>query len=191
MAGLVGGGLAVAAWYVLERRTAAVSPPPQKAETAVAVARPTNAADAAAEAPSPAVAPVQDNATATFARQQQELRRQVDAALMASDFEAADRHVDECLAQGTFTPQETQRLMAMKMSSRGMRGDHAAMLQLMDEIIAVAPSSELAAKMKQQRPQIETLQRQGGDHNAACDTCGSLHEDGKHPGALPVPPSQP
>lgn len=112
-----------------------------------------------------------------------ELRPKVDAALLASDFVAADRHVDEVLKTPGLEPIETQRLMAMKMASRGMRGEHAAMLALMDEIIAVAPDSELSARLRQGRPQIEKIHRLGPGHPVLCETCGQIHAPGAHPAA--------
>jgi len=115
-----------------------------------------------------------------------ELRPKVDAALLASDFVAADRHVDEALKTPGLEPIETQRLMSMKMASRGMRGEHAAMLALMDEIIAVAPDSELSARLRQGRPQIEKIHRLGHDHPVLCETCGQIHAPGAHPAAPPA-----
>ena len=112
-----------------------------------------------------------------------ELRPRVDAALRASDFQAADRHVDEALATPGLEPLEKQRLMVVKMASRGMRGDHAAMLALMDEIIAVAPGSPLSAQMRKERPQIEKIQRLGPNHPELCETCGQMHAPGAHPAA--------
>ena len=112
-----------------------------------------------------------------------ELRPKVDAALRASDFQAADRHVDEALTTPGLEPLETQRLMAMKMASRGMRGDHAAMLALMDEIIAVAPGSALSAQLQKERPQIEKVHRLGPNHPELCETCGQMHSPGAHPAA--------
>jgi hypothetical protein len=120
------------------------------------------------------------------------LRPKVDAALLASDFVAADRHVDEALKTPGLKPIETQRLMAMKMAGRGMRGDHAAMLALMDEIIAVAPDSELSARLRQGRPQVEKIHRLGPDHPVLCETCGRIHAPGAHPAAhLPSNSSPP
>ena len=112
-----------------------------------------------------------------------ELRPKVDAALRASDFQAADRHVDEVLATPGLEPLEKQRLMVVKMASRGMRGDHAAMLALMDEIIAVAPNSALSAQLGKERPQIEKVQRLGPNHPELCNTCGQMHSPGAHPAA--------
>jgi hypothetical protein len=110
-----------------------------------------------------------------------ELRPKVDAALRASDFQAADRYVDEVLATADLQPLERQRLMVVKMASRGMRGDHAAMLALMDEIIAVAPDSPLSAQMRKERPQLEKIQRLGPNHPELCGTCGQMHAPGAHP----------
>jgi hypothetical protein len=110
-----------------------------------------------------------------------ELRPKVDAALRASDFQAADRHVDEVLATPGLEPLEKQRLMVVKMGTRGMRGDHAAMLALMDEIIAVAPDSPLSAQLRRERPQIEKIQRLGPNHPELCETCGQMHAPGEHP----------
>lgn len=112
-----------------------------------------------------------------------ELRPKVDAALRASDFQAADRHVDEALATSGLGPLEKQRLMVVKMAARGMRGDHAAMLALMDEIIAVAPNSTLSAQLGKERPQIEKIQRLGPNHPELCETCGQMHAPGAHPAA--------
>jgi hypothetical protein len=112
-----------------------------------------------------------------------ELRPKVDAALRASDFQAADGHVDEALTMPDLEPLETQRLMAMKMTSRGMRGDHAAMLALMDEITAIAPDSPLSAQLGKERPQIEKIQRLGPNHPELCETCGQMHAPGAHPAA--------
>lgn len=112
-----------------------------------------------------------------------ELRPKVDAALRVSDYQTADRHVDEVLATPGLDPLEKQRLMVVKMASRGMRGDHAGMLALMDEIIAVAPDSALFAQLAKERPQIEKIQRLGPNHPELCDTCGQMHAPGKHPAA--------
>lgn len=109
-----------------------------------------------------------------------ELRPKVDAALRASDFKAADRLVDEVLATTELEPLEKQRLMVVKMASRGMRGDHAAMLALMDEIIAVAPDSQLSDGLRRERPQIEKIQRLGPNHPELCGTCGQIHAPGEH-----------
>lgn len=111
------------------------------------------------------------------------LRPKVDAALRGSDFQAADRHVDEVLATPGLEPLEKQRLMVVKMAARGMRGDHAAMLALMDEIIAVAPNSALSAQLGKERPQIEKIQRLGPNHPELCETCGQMHNSGAHPAA--------
>lgn len=124
-----------------------------------------------------------------------ELRPKVDAALLASDFVAADQHVEDALRTPGLEPLETQRLMAMKMSSRGMRGDHAAMLALMDEIIAVAPDSPLSAQLRKGRPQLEKIHRLGPDHPVLCETCGQMHAPGAHPATPsarePLPSSSP
>ena len=112
-----------------------------------------------------------------------ELRPKVDAALRASDFQAADRHVDEVLTTPGLEPLEKQRLMVVKMAARGMRGDHAAMLALMDEIIAVAPDSALSAQLQKERPQIEKVHRLGPNHPELCETCGQMHSPGAHPAA--------
>ena len=108
------------------------------------------------------------------------LRPKVDAALRAGDYQAADRHVDEVLAATELEPLEKQRLMAVKMGTRGMRGDHAAMLALMDEIIAVDPDSPISMRMLKERPQIEKVQRLGPDHPDFCETCNQDHPPGQH-----------
>lgn len=109
-----------------------------------------------------------------------ELRPKVDAALLASDFKMADRYVDEALTTPGLVPIEKQRLMVVKMGACGMRGDHAAMLTLMDEIIAVAPASPLAAELGKERPQLEKIQRLGPNHRELCLTCGQMHSPGTH-----------
>ena len=119
-----------------------------------------------------------------------ELRPKVDAALRASDFQAADRHVDEALTAPGLKPLEKQRLMVVKMASRGMRGDHAAMLALMDEIIAVAPDSQLSAGLRRERPQLEKIQRLGPNHPELCNTCGQLHAPGEHAAEKKTPEPQ-
>ncbi len=109
-----------------------------------------------------------------------EIRPKVDAALLASDFKMADRYVDEALTTPGLEPIEKQRLMVVKMGARGMRGDHAAMLTLMDEIIAMAPDSPLAAELGKERPQLEKIQRLGPNHRELCLTCGQMHAPGTH-----------
>lgn len=109
-----------------------------------------------------------------------ELRPNVDAALRASDFQAADRLVDEVLASSDLDTLEKQRLMVVKLGTRGMRGDHAAMLELMDEIIAVDPATPLAAKLSEERPKIARVQQLGPDHPDLCETCGQAHPPGQH-----------
>jgi len=141
------------------------------------------AAPAAAAKPAPESAQRFDTLLA-------DVRAKVEAAQRASDFDAADRQVDEALLTPGLEPVEKQRLMAVKMGSRGMRGDHAAMLALMDEIIAVAPDSTLAAQILKERPQLEKIQRLGPNHPELCETCGKVHAPGAHPAAKAAEPAK-
>jgi hypothetical protein len=118
-----------------------------------------------------------------------EVRSKVEAAQRDGDFELADRQVDDALLKRGLEPVEKQRLMAVKMGSRGMRGDHAAMLALMDEIIAVAPESPLAERFRKERPQLEKILRLGPNHPELCETCGEVHPPGAHPAPKAARPS--
>lgn len=109
-----------------------------------------------------------------------EVRRKVDAAIRDGDYQAADRHVDDALAGDGFEPVERQRLMVVKLGTRGMNGDHAAMLEVMDQIIAEDPTSAMAARMREERPIIEEVHRLGPEHPGFCETCGRDHPPGQH-----------
>lgn len=105
------------------------------------------------------------------------LRRKVNTALQASDYPAAERLVDEALTSASWQAYEKQQIMIVKMASYGMRGDRAAMITLIDEIITMDPSSATARLLYEQRPQfVQSLQRDQ-NHTEQCKTCFSFHEN--------------
>jgi len=117
---------------------------------------------------------------ARFAGLLADVRRRVDFAMASGDHEAAERHVDNALADAAIGPVERQRLMVVKLGTRGMRGDHVAMLEVMDEIIAEDPTSTIAARIIEERPRIREFHRLGPDHPVFCETCRQEHPPGHH-----------
>lgn len=168
------------------RSAAPAGSAPEKAAAASRPAAPRDSDHPAAPAPAAA----DPESARRFETLIAEVRSKVEAAQRSSDFEAADRHVDEALLTPGLAPLEKQRLTAVKMGSRGMRGDHAAMLALMDEIIAIAPDSPLAAQFLKERPQLEKIQRLGPNHPELCETCGQIHAPGAHPAPRAAEPSK-
>ena len=168
--------------------------PGHAAAPETATAEPQATAAAETQAPAPAANPSKQGSTnmpepsERFVALLAELRPKVDAALRESDFEAADRHVDEVLAAENLEALEKQRLMVVKLGTRGMRGDHAAMLDMMDEIIAVDPTSPLALQLLEERPKVERVHQLGPDHPDLCETCGQEHPPGMHPKTQQNPP---
>lgn len=57
-----------------------------------------------------------------FAGLMVEVRRLVDREVRAGNHAMAERHVDDALADTTLAPAERQRLMVVKLGTRGMRG---------------------------------------------------------------------
>jgi type IV secretory pathway VirB10-like protein len=176
-----------------EPATPPIAEPPAESSTADEAAAPpqpdVSPAPALTKPPVRTIEPMPEPSEA-FLALVAELRPKVDAAIREGDYPKADRHVDEMLATRELEPLERQRLMAVKLGTRGMRGDHAAMLAMMDEIIAVDPSSPLAGQLRNDRPQIEKIQRLGPNHPELCDTCGQIHAAGQHqpPSGNPPPP---
>lgn len=109
------------------------------------------------------------------------LRIKVDLALREDGYPAAHRIVDEAIAGSGFSGADRQRLMVVKLGLLGRQGDHAAMLDWMDRIIAVDPASELAAGMAKQRPAIELASKRPANDPGPCETCGQHHPGGVHP----------
>lgn len=107
------------------------------------------------------------------------LQPKIDAALRAGDYPAAHQVVDEALASSGFQGMEKQRLMVSKLGFLGMKGDHAGMLMLMKEIIAVDPTSPIAQKMATERAFLEELVKRGPDDSGMCSTCNGMHADGE------------
>lgn len=122
-----------------------------------------------------------------FAGLMVEVRRLVDREVRAGNHAMAERHVDDALADTTLAPAERQRLMVVKLGTRGMRGDHRAMIEVMDQIIAVDPTSEIAGRMKKERPRVQELLRLGPDHPVFCETCQQEHPPGFHDKLIDMP----
>lgn len=145
-----------------------VLPPP--APVLVAVAEDGDAAAASIPADGPVL-------QATLER----LRTDVDLALREDGYPTAHRIVDDAIAGSAFTGVDRQRLMVVKLGLLGREGDHAAMLDWMDRIIAVDPASELATGMAKQRPAIEVASKRPANDPGPCATCGEQHPGGVHP----------
>jgi hypothetical protein len=109
------------------------------------------------------------------------LRSDVDLVLREDGYPAAHRIVDEAIAGSGFSGVDRQKLMVVKLGLLGRQGDHAAMLDWMDRIIAVDPASELAAGMAKQRPAIEVASKRPANDPGPCATCGEQHPGGVHP----------
>lgn len=136
--------------------------------------RPADVEARSAPAPVPADGPALQ---ATLDR----LRTDVDLALREDGYPAAHRIVDEAIAGSGFSGVDRQKLMVVKLGLLGRQGDHAAMLDWMDRIIAVDPASELAAGMARQRPAIEVASKRPANDPGPCETCGRHHPGGVHP----------
>lgn len=167
-----------------EPAASAVAPPALPAKSAPkqpvpplsAPPEPSVAGAAAAPPPIPAPGP---ELQATLDR----LQSEIDLVLREGDYPAAHRIVDEAIASAGFKGTDQQRLMVTKLGLFGRQGDHAAMVQLMDRIIAEAPDSPLAAAMARQRPAIELASKRPANDPGPCATCGQVHPGGEHPAA--------
>jgi hypothetical protein len=109
------------------------------------------------------------------------LRSDVDLVLREDGYPAAHRIVDEAIAGSGFSGVDRQKLMVVKLGLLGRQGDHAAMLDWMDRIIALDPASELALGMAKQRPAIELASKRPANDPGPCATCGEHHPGGVHP----------
>lgn len=111
------------------------------------------------------------------------LQSEIDLVLREGDYAAAHGIVDEAAASAGFKGPDQQRILVTKLGLYGRQGDHAAMVELMDRIIAEAPDSPLAAAMARQRPAIELASKRPANDPGPCATCGRIHPDGAHPAA--------
>lgn len=109
-----------------------------------------------------------------------DVRKKVDTLLGDGDDEAALRHVDEALSIPGLSPTHRQQLKVVKLGIEGRSGDHAGMLEMMDQIIAEDPASVMAARMREERPIIEQFHRLGPENPVFCETCGQDHPPGQH-----------
>jgi hypothetical protein len=109
------------------------------------------------------------------------LRTDIDLALREDGYPAAHRIVDQAIASAGFSGADQQRVMVVKLGLLGREGDHAAMLDWMDRIIALDPASELARGMAKQRPAIELASKRPANDPGPCATCGEHHPGGVHP----------
>lgn len=109
------------------------------------------------------------------------LRSDIDLALREDGYPAAHRILDQAIASSGFSGADQQRVMVVKLGLLGREGDHAAMLDWMDRIIALDPASELARGMAKQRPAIELASKRPANDPGPCATCGEHHPGGQHP----------
>lgn len=84
-----------------------------------------------------------------------EISPQLDEKVQAGDFEGAGQIIDKLIADAKYEGEMKQRAMTLRLRLAAMRGDHAAGLKLLDEIIAIAPETDTAREFKEIRPRVE------------------------------------
>lgn len=93
--------------------------------------------------------------TKEFEQKVQAIIPQLDEKVQAKDFEGAGQIIDKMIADSKYEGEMKQRAMTLRLQLAGMRGDHAAALKVLDEIIAIAPETDTAKEFSQLRPRIE------------------------------------
>jgi thioredoxin-related protein len=93
--------------------------------------------------------------TKQFEEKVKEIIPQLDEKVQAGDFDGAAQVIDKLIADSKYEGEMKQRAMTLRLQLAGMRGDHAAALKVLDEIIAIAPETDTAKEFKEIRPRIE------------------------------------
>jgi hypothetical protein len=93
--------------------------------------------------------------TKQFEEKVKEIIPQLDEKVQAGDFDGAAQVIDKLIADSKYEGEMKQRAMTLRLQLAGMRGDHAAALKVLDEIIAIDPETDTAKEFKEIRPRIE------------------------------------